>query len=60
MGEVPVDERDLWEVANDYFLTSAPYALGGIFLWFIIAYFFNTIYTIFTLFHENVHSAFRA
>ena len=29
MGEVPVDERDLWEVANDYFLTSAPYALGG-------------------------------
>ena len=43
MGEVPVDERDLWEVANDYFLTSAPYALGGIFLWFIIAYFFNTL-----------------
>ena len=35
-------EGVLWLKANSIFLKSAPYALGGVFVWFIIAYFFNT------------------
>ena len=37
------EKGSLWISANSVFLKSAPYALGGTFVWFIIAYFSNTL-----------------
>lgn len=36
-------DTGLFSSANNVFIEYAPYALGGIFIWFIIAYFTNTL-----------------
>ena len=43
MAEEAAAEGSLWYHANSAFLQSAPYAFGGVLIWFIIAYFFNTL-----------------
>ena len=36
-------EGNLWSISGSVFLEAAPYAIGGIALWFVIAYFLNTL-----------------
>lgn len=43
MAEEAAAEGSLWYHANSAFLQSVPYAFGGVLIWFIIAYFFNTL-----------------
>ena len=43
MAEEAAAEGSLWYYANSVFLKSAPYAFGGVLIWFVIAYFFNTL-----------------
>lgn len=35
-------QMDKWQLVMDMFVNVAPYAIGGVFLWFVIAYFSNT------------------
>ncbi len=43
MAEEAAAEGSLWYHANSAFLQSVPYAFGGVLIWFVIAYFFNTL-----------------
>lgn len=43
IAEEAAAEGSLWNYANTAFLQSVPYAFGGVLIWFIIAYFFNTL-----------------
>lgn len=43
MAGLTVEGTDMWFSANSLFMESLPYALGGIFIWFIIAYFSNAL-----------------
>ena len=43
MAEEAAAEGSLWYHANSAFLQSVPYAFGGVLIWFVMAYFFNTL-----------------